>query len=120
MSLIAMTMPASAAVLAVWLTGCCFGSGAEQQERGYKYKLEDLDDLIARAEGELKEEIEKEKEEFVKAYEALPPPEQEKKRGEEFGKLHQKMRPRIEELTAKVEKAESDMKYKLIRQHAGR
>ena len=120
MSQINMKILASTAIFAFTLTGCCFGSGAEQQERGYKYKLEHLDELIARAEGELRDEIEKEKAQFIEAYESLPPPDRKKKRGEEFGKLHQKMRPKIQAYEAKVEKAESDMKFKLIRQHAGR
>ncbi len=115
-----MKILASTAIFAFTLTGCCFGSGAEQQERGYKYKLENLDELIARAEGDLKDEIEKEKAQFIEAYKALPPPDQKKKRGEEIGKLHQDMRPKIAAFEAKIEKAEQDMKYKLIRQHAGR
>ena len=86
------------------LAAGCFGSGAEQQESSYKYRLEKLQKLSARADGELKSSIDARGAAFEKDHAALP--QDAKARDESFGRLNQAMTAAIKEVDAKIEERE--------------
>ena len=87
--------------LSVLLMMGCFGSGAEQQESSYGYKLEKIQKLATRADGELKGAIDARSSAFEKEHAALP--QEAKARDESFGKLNQAMTAALAELEPKVE-----------------
>jgi len=92
------------AALLLSLAAGCFGSGAEQQESSYKYKLEKLQKLSTRADGDLKGTIDARSAAFEKEHAALP--QDAKARDESCGKLNQAMTAALQEFDVQVEERE--------------
>ena len=85
------------------LLGGCLCSGLKQQEMTYKSRIEELDKLELRADGDLKREIADRKAAFEAEYARLPLDES---RGDGLGRVCQESRAYIEEATKKVEAQE--------------
>jgi hypothetical protein len=87
---------------ALMLSACCFGSELTQKEDSYRWKMEDFDELIARADGDLGTEMQAAKAEIEARYAKLP--DSEEKRPLALGELNQE----FSEIFDRYEKAVED------------
>ncbi len=112
------TLVAALACFGTIAGGCCFGSGLDQQEERYRWKVQDLDDFAKRADPETKKVVEEKKAAIVAEYEAAPASGEERRAALE--KLNDGWRPVIASLKEKIEKEEEARKAKAEQEAAGR
>ena len=81
----------------------CSGSPLEQTETGFQERMANLDELAAKSDGDLRKEIEAQKESYLSEYQKLPPKMKSEERAEALGKLNQSSYQYIASAKTRVE-----------------